>query len=120
MNLYFFAEHDDIEEIAESLFAQIAAWAEPKTTIQAILRTDETEAHPTGHRVMDVGIELSVKKIDKLKDPLNQFYQWAKEYKCEFVVGQIEDNDYRDVCYFGFEEGRPDRFEIANYLGLEK
>ena len=119
MNLYIFAEHEELTDFADQLFAEIAAWAEPKTVLHAILRTDETEATPVGNREMDLGVEFTVSKTQKLKEPLNFLYPLAKKYQCEFVVGVIEDGKYADVCYFGFEEGRPDLYEIANYVGLE-
>ena len=119
MNLYLFAEHDDLADFAQDLLTDIQQWAEPKTTIHALFRDDDTEQNATGHRTMDVGIEFSVSKTQKLKEPLNFFNTLAKKYKCDFVVGTIEEERYSDVCYFGFEEGRPDMFEIANYVGLE-
>ena len=67
---------------------------------------------------IEVGIELTISKAQKLKEPLNQLYDFAKKYKCDFSVGIIEDDKRSDVCFFGFEEGRPDMFEIANYLEL--
>ena len=119
MKLYIFAEQDELEDIAEALYAKIAAWAEPKTTVTAIYRHDDSAEPVRGkYRDIEVGIEFSAKNSNKLKEPLNTLYKLAKDYKCEFVVGQIEDDTYQDVCYFGHEEGRPDMFEIANYLEL--
>lgn len=56
----------------------------------------------------------------KLKEPLNFLYKIAKTHKCEFIIAMLdsESGDLEEVCYFGFEEGRPDLFEIANYLSL--
>lgn len=67
-----------------------------------------------------LGMHIQVKSAYKLKDALNFLYALAKTYKCEFVIAQIQpDSDLaEDVCYFGYEEGRPDLFEIANYLSL--
>lgn len=67
-----------------------------------------------------LGLHLQVKSKFKLKEPLNFLYSIAKTYKCEFVIGMIDTNSgaLEDICYFGHEEGRPDLFEIANYLSL--
>lgn len=120
MNVYFFADHEEIEDCFEAIHKELAEWAEPKTTVTTILRTFETDTEPTTDREIEVGFEISVSKTQKLKDPLNFLYGVAKAHKCEFVVGLIEESSsYQDVCYFGFEEGRPDMFEIAHYLGLE-
>ena len=43
----------------------------------------------------------------------------AKAYKCDFVVGYVEQSEREDVCFFGHEEGRADAFEVACYLGLD-
>ena len=68
----------------------------------------------------DPGLLLIIKNKFDLKDPLNALYAVAKQEKCDFVVGYIEEqtNSKEDVCYFGHEEGRPDLHEIACYLGL--
>jgi hypothetical protein len=119
MDLFIFAEHDELLDIAKPLFDDIAKWAEPKTTITAIYRTDETEEAPVADREADVGIEFSITKPEKLKGTLNALYQMAKTHKCDFVVGVKEEGEYQNVCYFGNEEGRPDMYEISAYLGFE-
>lgn len=119
MNIYFFAEHDEIEDHFEAIHKDISAWAEPKTTVTTVLRSIETDEEPKTQRDYEVGVEIRISKTQKLKDPLNFLYTLAKTHECEFVVGLIDGEVYQDVCYFGFEEGRPDMFEIAHYLGLE-
>ncbi|MBU2863882.1 hypothetical protein KO489_08535 [Reinekea forsetii] len=118
MNLYIFADSDELEDFAEPLASSIAAWAEPKTNSTAVHRGEGTSLEPVTDREIELGLEISLSKPEKLKEPLNFLYKLAQEHKCEFVVGLVEENDYRDVCYFGFEEGRPDLFEIANYLSV--
>ncbi|WP_273285946.1 hypothetical protein [Reinekea forsetii] len=118
MHLYMLAEQDDLDDFAEALFQELQIWAEPKTTIEAIYRHEEAEQASLSKRAIEVGIELTISKAQKLKEPLNQLYDFAKKYKCDFSVGIIEDDKRSDVCFFGFEEGRPDMFEIANYLEL--
>ncbi|WP_320821898.1 hypothetical protein [Reinekea sp.] len=118
MHLYMLAEHDDLDDFAEALYQELLLWAQPKTTIQAVYRHDDGEQPSLSKRSIEVGLELTISKAQKLKDPLNQLYDFAKQHKCDFSVGIIEDNQRSDVCFFGFEEGRPDMFEIANYLEL--
>lgn len=119
MKIYFFAVHDEPEDYTPALATALSAWAEPKTTIQFVHRTDDTDEAPKTALEVELGYELTLSKTQKLKDPLNFLYTLAREHKCEFVVGLINDNNYEDVCYFGYEEGRPDMFEIAHYLGME-
>lgn len=119
MDLFIFAEHDELLDFANQLYDDIAKWAEPKTTITPIYRTDGTEALPVADREADVGIEFSITKPEKLKGTLNALQQMAKTYKCDFVVGVKEAGNYQNVCYFGHEEGRPDLYEISAYLGFE-
>lgn len=66
------------------------------------------------------GITFTLKSKQKLKEPLNLMYQQAKTLKCEMVVAEINasTNLMEEVCYFGYEEGKPDLYEIANYLSL--
>lgn len=118
MNLYMFAEHDELEEIQSALFDALTSYIEPKTTMTVVNRLD---SDVKTKRVIELGIELSVSKTIKLKDPLNTLFGFAKTNGCDFVVGVIEDDGrYQDICYFGAEEGRPDLYEIAHYIGLEK
>jgi hypothetical protein len=67
-----------------------------------------------------LGMHIQVKSQFKLKEPLNFLYKIAKTYKCEFVIAMVDSDsgELEEVCYFGHEEGRPDLFEIANYLSL--
>ena len=118
MNLYIYADSDELEDYAKLLFSQIEQWAEPKTNSTAVYRGEGSETPSVTDRDIELGLDISLSKPEKLKEPLNFLYKLAQEHKCEFVVGLIEDQDYRDVCYFGFEEGRPDLFEIANYLSV--
>lgn len=108
MNIYLSALSDDLIEIQEKLTSDIEAWLdENKLEYRLVTREDYLAVH------------LLAKQAYELKTPLNFLNRLAKEQKCDFVVGLIgEDDSKTDVCYFGHEEGRPDMFEIANYLGL--
>jgi hypothetical protein len=53
-----------------------------------------------------------------LKIPINFLYQLARQQKIDFELGIAESDQFEAICYFGHEEGRPDIFEMALYLGL--
>jgi len=120
MDLYMLAEHDELYEFAEDLHKELCAWADAKTSIQVVYRSDELDAAPYSDREIELGIEFAFNpnKTQKLKEPLNTLNDLAKKHKCDFSVGIIDEGKRTDVCFFGFEEGRPDMFEIANYLSL--
>jgi len=113
MKIYMLAEHDELDEIAEALLAQIAEWQkEQAENIQLLSPSEES---------LDVGIMIETSKKFALKDPVNFLYQLAKENKAEFVVGvQADDGSRENICFFGYEEGRPDINEIGQYLGLKR
>ena len=68
-----------------------------------------------------IGLALNCRRKAELKAPLLFLSDWAKKAEKEFVIGLYASNgDREDVCYFGFEEGRPDVNEIAMYIGLNK
>jgi hypothetical protein len=105
----------DLEDIVEPALSDIRAWVEKKSVIK--LLDSRIEGSVEDWRV---GICMKLKSKFKLKDPLSFLYELSKKYKCEFVVAEYDSQaDLAEaVCYFGFEEGEPDMFEIANYLGL--
>ena len=118
MKLYMFAEHDDLVDLAMDLHQDIKSWAQPKTIIHSIHRGIEKDIAPNSHRDLEVGIEMETKKAQKLKEPMEFLQTLANRYRCDFSIGVIESDGYRDVCFFGYEEGKPHYTEIANYLGM--
>jgi len=108
-------EAGDLHDLIEPVSASISAWiGEQKKSVQLLVK-EASEGDD-----IKLGMSLQVKSKYKLKDPLNFLYSLAKEHKCEFVIAiyQADADTTEDVCYFGYEEGRPDLFEIANYLDL--
>ena len=108
-------EEGDLNKILESVSKSITTWiGESKKNVQLLAEQSEEGD------VLKLGMSLQIKSKFKLKDPLNFLYTLAKEHKCEFSIAIVspDTGDSEDVCYFGFEEGRPDLFEIANYLDL--
>jgi len=120
MHLHIYIDDADLEEgdlnkMLNPVSESISAWiGVNKKNIQLLAQQSETDDS------LKLGMSLQVKSKFKLKDPLNFLYTLAKEHKCEFAIAIIcpDTGDSEDVCYFGFEEGRPDLFEIANYLDL--
>lgn len=120
MNLHIYIDDSDLEDgdldkMVSPISESVSNWiGENKKNIQLLNQQSET------HDDLKLGMSLQIKSKFKLKDPLNFLYSLAKEHKCEFAIAIIcpKTGDSEDVCYFGFEEGRPDLFEIANYLDL--
>lgn len=105
----------DLAEISGQLVSELNAWLENKSAVK--LLDDRASDDPEDWKI---GLGLKLKSKFKLKDPLNFLYDLAKKHQCEFVVAQYDAGAdvSEEVCYFGTEEGKPDLFEIANYLGL--
>ena len=114
MKLYIYAESDELEKIRPKLYEAINQWLEDDTNkVEATAVNEDEEG--------SIGIHLQVKKPVHLKEPLNFLQRQAKSLKCDFVLGcwSEDDQDREDICFFGHEEGKPDMFEIACYIGLE-
>lgn len=117
MKLYIYAESDELEKIRPTLHEAINQWLNDESTkVEATAINDDNGETPG-----PVGIHLQVKKPVHLKEPLNFLQRQAKSLKCDFVLGcwSDDDQDREDICFFGHEEGKPDMFEIACYIGLE-
>ena len=108
-------EAGDLNKMLNPVSESISSWiGENKKYVQ--LLSQESEEGD----VLKLGVSLQIKSKFKLKDPLNFLYTLAKDFKCEFAIAIADPNtgESEDVCYFGFEEGKPDLFEIANYLDI--
>ncbi len=113
MKIYMLAEHDDLDEVGETMAEAISTWAATITRPVKVISPTEDD--------LQVGIIMDVGKKIALKEPVNYLYTLAKEHKAEFVIGIISDDGSQEkVCFFGFEEGKPDINEIAQYLGLKR
>lgn len=116
MKIYLYAESDDLESIAEPMGEAIENWTK-KSGCDATFINDR---HDTNPAFWHLGINLIAQRRSDLKKTLEFLYTQAKEHKCEFVVGIASSNQgpAQDICYFGYEEGKPDAYEIANYMGF--
>ena len=128
MKIYLYLDSSDLDEIAEPIeqaITEFLASGEVNTKwVRLVNLISDTESEPEQARVgdWDLGLIVETNKKQYLKVPLNFLYKLAKKHEQEFVVGFFDDEsgEPESVCYFGFEEGRPDMFEVASYLGLEK
>lgn len=111
-NLYMQVESEDLQELAAPLQSAISDWVNEKDTGAHLLCEKE------GDLVSRLGINIQVRKKAGLKEPLRFLYEQARAHKCDFVLGVYDGDQQEDLCYFGNEEGKPDVFEIANYIGL--
>ncbi len=124
--IYLDGTHIDpahIDKISGPIGESISQWVEQNPTNVDLINQCCTE---TGSETSSraefpaLGIHLAVKRKAELKAPLNFFYTLAKQHKQEFVLGLRDKGTgaTEEVCYFGFEEGKPDAFEVSNYIGL--
>lgn len=107
---------DEPEEVDElpGLIEAMREWSHNRENIVWVDRSDDASQRDD----RDVGIELNPRRASHLKEPLNGLYAMARGFHCDFVVGKRTEDTFEDVCFFGEEEGRPDMFEVATYLGI--
>ena len=67
-----------------------------------------------------LGLSFSVKQKKHLAKPIAFFNQLAEQYKQDFVLGEVINDqgqqNFEPVCYFGYEEGLGDSYLIAEYV----
>lgn len=112
MKVYFRVDAPDFGEQNEEALAALTKWVAERGEHAVMINIEDAQG-------WQLGADLSVKAAKQLIAPLNGLYDFAKQFRCDFVVGFFDDDALEDVCYFGFEEGKPDAFEVACYLGLE-
>ena len=128
MDLFIYLDGSAIEpahfdKVSGPIGESISVWVEQNSADVVLVdqRSVESVGDTLGTPALPpLGIHLAVKRKAELKAPLNFFYTLARQHKQEFVLG-ILDKDTgatEEVYYFGFEEGKPDAFEVSNYIGL--
>lgn len=125
MKIYLYIDNNELEEQAESIEQKVTEWLEANPgKSRWINRPAEVVDKVKLQRVgdWDMGLVIETGKKADLKEPLSFLYAIAKDHELDFVVGTYheETGDSENICYFGFEEGKPDLFEIANYLGMKR
>ena len=118
MLLFMYVESSYLDDIAKPVTSSITEWIKKTGSVATFI--DQTNEVDKASRQRDLGIHLRIRKKGEMKDALKKLYEVAKKNKCEFAVGIIDEKrgTSEEVCFFGYEEGKPDAFEIANYLGL--
>ena len=125
MKLHMYIDDSDIEpsrldEIFTPISEEISNWIGEKQNMRSLSSPSQLGTDDINSSEKKLGLSIEIKSKHKLKAPLNFLYTLAKFYKCEFVIAEVcpDSGDIQDVCYFGHEEGKPDLFEVANYLSL--
>jgi len=115
MKLYFLLDDEEPEAVADKLVAALGDWL--ASTQLELTVVDE---RPDDVAQWQVGLQFECKRKAALKQPMEFLFTWAKKAEREFVIGSYDKKSgaREDVCYFGYEEGRPDLNEVAMYLGL--
>lgn len=125
MQVSIYAEHQDLEEVAKPVSNAISQWIKATGSVAIFVDDRNEEGEDDGEfdrqGTGNLGIKINIRKKSELRDPLKKLYAIATKHKLEFVVGLVDEKTGKseEVCYFGKEEGVPDVFEIANYLGLK-
>lgn len=114
MHVYIFVDNPEFGENESAVILSIESWVgEENPHVKFVNDRDEKSG------TWRLGVELQLKKRKFLSPPLVALNKVAQHYKCNFVVGYIENSVYEDVCFFGKDEGKPDAYEIGCYLGFD-
>ena len=125
MKTYIYVDCLDDEAFKESktsIASQISDWV--KTRKSNILFVDSENNIPADILVSrsdhDLGVIIDTRKPVTLGKVLDYLQDIAKTHSLDFVIGFFneESKAAEDVCYFGYEAGRPDIDEVACYLGM--
>ena len=114
MQLYIYVASDNVDELIEPVSEVLTQWVGDNNERKQLVNLPEEDR---------LGVNITIESKNQLNKPLKFLYSLAKEHQCDFVVGKFDgdvlgEGAMEDVCYFGFEEGRPDMFEVASYLEL--
>ena len=114
MQLYIYVASDNLDELVEPVSEVLTQWVGDANERKQLVNLPEEKR---------LGVNITIESKNQLTKPLKFLYSLAKDHKCDFVVGKFDsdvlgEGAMEDVCYFGYDEGRPDIFEVASYLEL--
>jgi len=112
-----YVEGSDLNDVAKPITSSITEWIKNTGSVAIFIdQSSGSNENPERH----LGIHIRIRKKGEMRDVLKKLYEIANKNKREFVVGIVDEKTgiSEEVCFFGYEEGKPDVFEIANYLGL--
>ncbi len=114
--------HDDPEARAEEMAQAMRQWLESADIKRDKFEVINREGGEHAVEERELGLLVSTGQKQDLRAPLAFLHELARQKECEFVVGKYDPDTGKPekVAYFGHEEGRPDAFEIALYLGLKR
>jgi hypothetical protein len=124
MDLTFYIDSDDFDDIKQAALVQLLEWFEDNTRkIQLLVepsgldlaQEDEIEC------IEKLGLQLTISRKSQLKQPLQFLYDLALSLPCEIAFGAINPKKQisETICYFGAEEGKPDLVELGTYANLK-
>ena len=113
MHIHLLIDHSDYCECREDILNAINHWLTESRSSAVLIDSSDNEDL--------LGLSIDTNRKLTFNKPLEFLYSIAQQYQQEFVIGLFDEQQQReDICYFGFEEGKPDLLEVASYLGLEK
>lgn len=125
MNIYILVDGSDHDDYADEFISAVELWIKNGQGNVCLLNHKQplaSDAKTYSLPPWELGITFSTNKKAKLKGPLTFLYGLAETLELDYVVGtQLEEGGSRqDICYFGFDEGRPELSEMASYLGFNR
>lgn len=113
MKIFITVDAPDFDDVMAPMQAAMSSWVAQSSYNAQVLCDEDDDT---------LGLTIETGKKATLKSALDFLYDLAKAHELDFAVGFIEaeTGTAHKVCYFGYEEGRPDIAEIGSYLGLKR
>ena len=123
MQIYILLACDRLEEAEENrllnnkadILAAFQSYSEAQNfdLLQLILDADDSYCEN-----WRIGLQQPIKKAKQLLAPVNFCNDLAQQFQLDFEIGEVQDDSFDAVSYFGFQEGKGDPFMLAQYLDL--
>jgi hypothetical protein len=113
--IYFLLDGGDADVDRDAIAAELETWLTESRSSAELINSED----PSGELDWLLGLQIDSKRPKTIAKPMQQLYAIAVAHELECVVGQYgDDGEREDVCYFGFEEGKPNIDEVMMYLSL--